>query len=119
MCLFVTGAAGATHSLPPACGFACRLLLTASLSASLPICGIRRTVPRDLLLVEISDREEHRFGVDEIAALLAMVFEDPRFYDRIDRTRLLAEAAEDAFGEVAVIARGPAAAVRALLGLDG
>src|SRR4029079_8690128 len=57
--------------------------------------------------------------VVEIAALLAVVLEEPRLDDRVDRAALLAESAEDAFGEVDVVARRAASAVRALLGLEG
>ena len=39
--------------------------------------------------------------------------------DGVDRAGFLAEAAVDAFGHVDVVARGPAAAVLARLGLDG
>src|SRR5207248_6714790 len=72
----------------------------------------------DLLLVAVADGEQHRLGVVKIAALLAVVLEDARLDDRIDRAGLLAEAAEDALGEVDVVARGAARAVLALLRLD-
>ena len=79
-------------------------------------CG---AVGGDLRLVAVADREQHLLGVDQVAAPLAVVLEDARLDDRVDRAALLAEAAEDALGEVDVVARGAARAVVALLGLDG
>src|SRR5690349_17969974 len=73
----------------------------------------------DLRLVPVPDRQQHLLGVVEIAALLAVVLEDARLDDRVDGAALLAEPAEDAFGEVDVVARRAARAVVALLRLDG
>src|SRR5512142_1606391 len=84
-----------------------------------PVARVRRAVGGDLRLVAVADREQHLLGVDEIAALLAVVFEDPGLDDRVDGTAFLAEAAEDALGQVDVVARGAARAVGALLGFDG
>src|SRR4029079_17332570 len=89
-----------------------------SLEAS-AIRGVGLAVFGDLLFVGIPDREQHRLGIDKVAALLAVVLEDARLDDRIHRARLLAEAAEDALGEIDVVARGAARAVGALVRLDG
>src|SRR5947209_19946017 len=83
------------------------------------ILRVELAVARDLLFVTVADGQQHGLGVIEIAALLAVVFEDAGFDDRIDRTALLAKPAEDALGEIDVVARGAARAVGALLGLDG
>ena len=48
-----------------------------------------------------------------------MVLEDPRLDDRIDRAGFFAEAAEDALGEVDVVAGGAPRTVVALVRLDG
>src|SRR5215510_6652332 len=50
--------------------------------------------------------------------LRAVVFQDVRLDDRVDRAALLAEAAEDALGQVDVVARRAAGAVGALVALD-
>src|SRR5574342_570349 len=50
--------------------------------------------------------------------LLAVVLDDARLDDRVHRAGFLAEAAEDALGEVDVVARGAARAVGPLLRLD-
>src|SRR5574340_879367 len=76
-------------------------------------------VPRDLFFVPVADGEQHGLGVDEVAALLAVVLENARFDDGIDRAGFLAEPAEDALGEVDVIARGAASAIDALFRFDG
>src|SRR6266567_3769948 len=68
--------------------------------------------------VAVAHREQHFLGVVEVAALLAVVLEDARLDDRVHRAGLLAQAAEDALGEVDVVARGAARSVGALLGLD-
>src|SRR4029453_15027848 len=81
--------------------------------------GVLLSVLRDLRLVPVPDRQQHLLGVVEIAPLLAVVFEEGRLDDRGHRAALLAEPAEDALGEVDVVARGPARAVVALFGLDG
>src|SRR4029079_8266968 len=48
----------------------------------------------------------------------AVVLDDARLDDRVHRAGFLAEAAEDAFHQVDVVAGGAARAVGALLGLD-
>src|SRR6476660_7562940 len=73
----------------------------------------------DLFLVAVADSEQHVLREVEVAALLPVVLEDVRLDDRVDRAALLAEAAEDALGQVDVVARGAARAVVALLALDG
>src|SRR3977135_3538155 len=82
------------------------------------IFRIRCTVRGDLRLVPIAYREQHFLRIDEVAALLAVIFENPRLDDRVDRTALFAKAAEDAFGEIDVIARRSPRAVVTLLRLD-
>src|SRR5262245_3378235 len=72
----------------------------------------------DLRLVAVPDGEQHLLRVVEVAALLAVIFEDPRLDDRVDRAALFAESAEDALGKVDIVTGRPARAVRALLGLD-
>src|SRR5712692_10579314 len=90
----------------------------ASNMARSAVGGVRGAVAGDLLLVAVAHREQHFLGVVEVAALLAVVLEDARLDDRVHRAGLLAQAAEDALGEVDVVARGAARAVGALLGLD-
>ena len=48
-----------------------------------------------------------------------MVFEDAGFDDGVDRAGFFAEAAEDALGQIDVVARGAAGAVGALFRFDG
>src|SRR5207244_5550114 len=67
-----------------------------------------------LLLVAVADGEQHRLGVVEVPPLLAVVLEDARLDDGIDRAGLLAEAAEDALGEVDVVASGAARSIFSL-----
>src|SRR5512139_1120372 len=81
--------------------------------------GVGRAILRDLVLVPVADGEQHFLGEIEVAALLAVVLENARLDDRIDRAGLLAETAEDALGEVDVVACGAARAVAALGRLDG
>jgi len=57
--------------------------------------------------------------VDQVATLFAVILEDARLDDRVDRTRLLAETAEDALGKIDVVTRGSARAVVSLFGFDG
>src|SRR5438309_1949533 len=90
----------------------------ASNMARSAVGGVRGAVAGDLLLVAVAYGEQHFLGVVEVAALLAVVLEDARLDDRVHRAGLLAQAAEDALGEVDVVARGAARAVGALLGLD-
>src|SRR3989304_5598808 len=84
----------------------------------LAISCILSAILRDLLFVHVTDREQHRLGIDQVPAFLAVVFEDARLHNRVDRARFLAEAAENALGEINVVARRAARAVVALLGLD-
>src|SRR5258706_12066165 len=88
-------------------------------SIFLPERGVLAAGGGDDRLVLVADREQHRLGVEEVAALLAVVLEDVRLDDGVHRAALLAEAAEDALHEVDVVARGAARAVLALLALDG
>jgi hypothetical protein len=86
------------------------------------VSGRRRPacpVGGDLRLVAVAHREQHLLGVVEVAALLAVVLEHARLDDGVHRAGLLAEAAEDALGQVDVVARRAARAVVALLRLDG
>src|SRR5690606_38072073 len=73
----------------------------------------------DLRLEPVADRQELRLGHDVLAALVEVVLVDVRLHDRVHGARLLAEAAVDALEQVDVVARGPAGAVGALLGVDG
>src|SRR5260221_9977384 len=84
----------------------------------LTVCRVVRTVLGDLVFILIANREQHRLGINQVTAPLAMIFEDARLDDRIDRARLLAKAAENAFGEIDVVARGAARSVVARLGLN-
>jgi len=67
-------------------------------SNSLAVPRIGSAVFRDLLFVQIADRQQHRLGVNEISALFAMIFQYACLNDGIDRTRLLAVPAKDARG---------------------
>src|SRR5678816_2740664 len=82
------------------------------------VFGVFLTVCGDLRLVAVAHREQHFLRVVEVAAPLAVIFEDSRLDDRIHRTAFLAEAAEDAFRQVDVVARRAARAVLALLRFD-
>ena len=73
---------------------------------------------RDFRLVPVADRQQHRLGQVEVAALLDVVLVDAGLDDRVHRAGLLAKAAEDALEEVDVVAGGAARAVLARLGLD-
>src|SRR5262245_9142474 len=73
----------------------------------------------DLGLVAVAHGQQHVLGEVQVAALFAVVFEDVGLDDRVDRAALLAEAAEDALGQVDVVAGRAAGAVGALLALDG
>src|SRR3970040_718852 len=86
------------------------------MSCWLAVAGVFSPVAGDALLVAIAHREQHGLGVVEIPPLLAVVLDDARLDDRIHRAGLLAEAAEDALGEVDVVPRGAAGSVFALLG---
>src|SRR5689334_23313045 len=86
---------------------------------ALAVGRVGGAVLRNLLLVAVADREKHLLGVVEVAALLAVILEDARLDDGVDRAGFLAQPAEDALGEVDVVARGAARSVGALLGLDG
>src|SRR6478609_9413103 len=79
------------------------------------ILGVGLLGGSDLALVAVAHREQHVLGEVQVAPLLAVVLEDVRLDDRIHRAALLAEAAEDALGEVDVVARGAPRAVVALL----
>src|SRR6185312_10186499 len=82
------------------------------------VARVLGAVVRDALLVPVADRDEHRLGVEQVAARFAVVLDEPGLDDGIHRAALLAEAAEDALDEVDVVARGAARAVVALLALD-
>ena len=62
----------------------------------------------DLGLVAVAHGQQHVLGEVEVAALLAVVFEDVGLDDGVHRAALFAEAAEDALGQVDVVARGAA-----------
>src|SRR6478735_7439416 len=73
---------------------------------------------RYLLLVTVPHGKKHGLRVIEVPPLLAVIFQYSRLDDGIDRARFLAEAAEDAFRQVDVVARRTARAVVALVGFD-
>ena len=68
-----------------------------------------------LRFVTIAHGEQHLFGEIQVAAFLAVILEDVRLDDRVDRAALFAETAEDALGQVDVVARRAAGVVVALL----
>src|SRR5258706_15340244 len=84
----------------------------------LAIRGVVRAAFGDFLFVAVPDRKQHVFRVVQVAALLAVIFVNVGFDDRIDRATLLAETAENALGEIDVVARRAARAVGALFGFD-
>src|SRR5512145_719337 len=88
------------------------------MSSWLAVPGVLSPVAGYLLLVALAHRQQHGLGVIEVPPLLAVVLEDARLDDRVDRARLLAEAAENAFRKIDVVARGAARAVGPLLRLD-
>src|SRR5262249_47776974 len=88
---------------------------TAVSNMALAVGRVGGAVLSDLLLVAVADGEQHLLGVIQVAPLLAVVLEDVGLDDRVHRAGLLAQPAEDALGEVDVVARGAARAVRALL----
>src|SRR6187551_1928772 len=75
-------------------------------------------VLRDLFLIPISDREQHLLGIDEVATLLAVIFQNAGLDNRVDGAGFLAESAEYALRKVDIISRGTARAVLALLGFN-
>src|SRR4030067_1590054 len=85
----------------------------------LSVFGVGRACGGNLLFVLVADRQQRLLGVHQVAALLAVIFENLGFDDRIHRAGFLAESAVDALGQIDVIARGAARTVGAFLGLDG
>src|SRR6476660_5755582 len=84
----------------------------------LAVAGVGLPIPGYLLLVAVADREQHRLGVGKVAALLPVVLEHARLDDGVDRAGLFTEAAENALGEIDVVARRAPRAIGALLALD-
>src|SRR5690606_41732295 len=76
----------------------------------LSIRRVRRLVRGDHRLVLVADGEQLVLRHDVLAAPLHMKLVYPRLDDRVDRARLLAEAAVDALEEVDVVARRAARA---------
>ena len=72
----------------------------------------------DLGLVAVADGKQHVFGEVQIAALFTVVLVNVRFDDRVHRAAFFTEAAEDALGQVDVVARRAARTVLADLRLD-
>src|SRR3546814_3975920 len=62
----------------------------------------------DFRLVAVANGKQHVFGVVQVAALFSVVFGNMRFDDGVDRTAFFAEATENAFGQIDVVARGAA-----------
>ena len=82
---------------------------------SLAVARVGGSVSCDLGFVAVADRKQHVLGVVQIAALLAVVLKYVGLNDRVDWAGFFAEAAENAFGEINVVACGAACAVVALL----
>src|SRR5579885_1054496 len=85
----------------------------------LPVHRVAGAIGGDLRLEHLAHPEQFLLGHDQVAALLAVILVKAGLHDRVHRAGLLAEAAEDALGEIDVVARGAAGAVGALPGLDG
>src|SRR6185369_14124525 len=66
-------------------GRALRALASPRSLARSSVLRVLSPVSGDLRLVAVADRQQHFLRVVEIAALLAVVFENPRLDDRIDR----------------------------------
>src|SRR4030095_6197675 len=79
---------------------------------------VRVPVLGDLRSCAVPDSQQHLLRVIKIATLLAVVLENARFDDRVYGAAFLAEPAENAFGEVDVVARRPPRAVLAFLRFD-
>src|SRR5574337_300730 len=79
---------------------------------SFPVLG-------DLGLVFIPDRQQHLLRVVQVAPLFPVVLKYAGFDDGVDRTGLLAKAAENALGQVNVIAASPPRPILALIGFNG
>ena len=97
--------------------------LSLSLKPRLPSPSpIQRLVPqvrRDLGLPPVPVVQQLLLVVQQLLPRLGAELKVGPLDNRVDGARLLAEAAVNALGHVDVVARGPAAAVLALLGLDG
>src|SRR5256885_16323244 len=87
--------------------------------AASAVLGVRSLGGGNLGFVAIANGQQHVLGEVQVAALFSVVFEDMRLDDRVHRAAFLAEAAEDALGQVDVVARGAARAVVTHIGLDG
>src|SRR4051812_25201818 len=61
------------------------------------ISGIGCTSSGDFIFIAIPHRQQHFLGVVKVTAFFAVVLQDVGLDNRIDRTRLFAETAEDAF----------------------
>src|SRR5574337_687743 len=79
---------------------------------SFPVLG-------DLGLIFIPDRQQHLLRVVQVAPLFSVVLKYAGFDDGVDRTGLLAKAAENTLGQVNVIAASPPRAILALVGFNG
>src|SRR6056297_2441914 len=73
----------------------------------------------DLSLPPVAVLQQFGLVVEQLLAGLGGKLEIRPLDDRIDRARLLAETAIDAFRHVDVVARGAAAAILARFGVDG
>src|SRR5690606_16224684 len=80
--------------------------------------GIGSTACSDFGLVAVANGQQHVLGEIQVAPLFAVVFVDMSFHDGIHWTAFFAETAEDALGEVDVVARSAAGAVLTLRRLD-
>ena len=84
-------------------------------SAIFGISGLRGS---DVFFVPVTHGQQHFLGEIKIAALFAVVFKNLGFDNGIGWAAFLAETAEDAFGQINVIARGAARAIFPPGGLD-
>jgi hypothetical protein len=68
--------------------------------------------------VTVAYGQQHVLGEIQVAAFFTVVFQDVGFNDGVHRAAFFAEAAEDAFGQINIVAGGAAAAVRAYFALN-
>ena len=72
-----------------------------------------------LPFIHISDCQQHRLGINQVASSLAMIFLNACFDDCIDWTSLFAEPAKNALGEIDIVSGGAARPVIPDFGIDG
>src|SRR5690606_39198703 len=84
----------------------------------LPVFRILRAILRDFGFIAVADRQQHFLREIQIAPLFAVILVDVRLDDGVDRAAFLTEAAENALGQIDVVAGGAARAVCTRLRLD-